>query len=307
MRHFAFVLLLILVKQTSMAAECTNMQFQTAQTNIDFTTSLTVQPTITVKANTHPGPCDFFITFDYGTSTSATGRSLKAGSSQWPFQLYKNSSATQILKRFPNVSSNSDVVTGYLADGSSDRQVNVSYWAILNTTNPWLRFGNYTETITANLYRGTISSYTFVESRSISFNYNAPKRVDISLVATGAAFNINDTTETMNFGTISSGASRSADVIVKYNAGYTLYASSANNGRLKHQTQNQYIPYSITFRGTSVNLNTSSSSPVQVFREFGTSPASGLVIPVTATIGTVSVSQTGTYQDTITLTVQSSE
>ncbi|WP_374076896.1 spore coat protein U domain-containing protein [Bdellovibrio bacteriovorus] len=306
MKNFALVLLLFFISKNVLAADCTNMQLQTSQTNIDFTSSSSVQPTFTVKANTNPGSCNFFITFDYGSSSSATNRSLKVGSDQWPFQLSKNASGTQVLKRIPDVSSNSDVVTGFLAAGNNDQQVNVSYWALLDTSNPWLRFGNYTETITATLYRGTISSYSLIDSRSINFNYNAPKRVDISVVSTGGSFNINDTTETMNFGALSSGVTRSCDVVLKFNAGYMLYASSANNGRLKHQTLSQYIPYTISFRGSAVNLNGSSSSPVQVLRELGRSPASGLVIPVSATIGTVA-SQTGTYQDTITLTVQSAE
>ncbi|WII70785.1 hypothetical protein QJS83_09965 [Bdellovibrio sp. 22V] len=300
--------LFILFPQFSLAdAFCTNMQLQIAQTNVNFNSGATVNPTIIVKANTNPGPCDFFITVNYGSSTTFTNRSLKMGSNSWPFQLTKNPSATQILKNFPDVSGNNDVLTGYLVGGSSDQQVVVNYWAAINQTNPWLMYGNYTESITFTLYKGTLSSYSLAQSGTVTFNYNAPKRVDISVAATGGNFNINDTTETLNFGSMSSGISRSADIILKYNAGYILFASSLNNSRLKHTAQNLYIPYTISFRGTPVNLGSSSTNAVQVARELGRSPASGLVIPVTATIGSTASAQGGTYQDTIVLTVQSAE
>jgi len=305
--RWLFLLLTSLPSLVWADAFCTNMQLQTAQTVIDFFVSPAVNPVFTVKANTNPGPCDFFITFSYGSSNSYNNRSLKMGSNTWPYQISKDSAGTVILKNFPDVNSNADVVTGYLTAGSNDRQVQVSYWALLNQSNAWLTYGNYSDSMTVNLYKGTLSSYTLVDSRSVALYYNAQKRVDISVTSSGGSFDIADTTETLNFGNLTSGTTRTCDVILKYNAGYVLYASSQNNGRLKHQTQSQYIPYSISFRGTTVNLAGSSTSPVQVSREMGRSPASGLVIPVSATIGTVNTSQSGLYKDTITLTVQSAE
>lgn len=307
MRIFILILLHLLWLSISYGAECVNMSLQTGQTNIDFTNNLIVNPVLTVKANTNPGGCNFFITFDYGSSSSYLNRSMKANGDSWPFQVSKNSTGTMILRNFPDVAGNNDVLNGVLAARNNDQQVTVSYWAILDPSNPWLRFGNYSEVLTARLYRGDLSNYSFVDSKSITFNYNAPKKVDISVVPSGGTFNINATTEILNFGTLSSGITRTCDVILKYNAGYILKASSLNEGRLKHQTLNQYIPYAISFRGINVNLNGSSNAPIQVLRELGRSPASGLVIPVAATIGSFGGAQTGIYKDTITLTVQSAE
>ncbi|MDG0814749.1 spore coat protein U domain-containing protein [Bdellovibrio svalbardensis] len=288
----------------ALGAPCVNMQLQTGQTNIDFTSNPQFQGTFTVKANTNPGGCDFFIVFDYGYSSSYVNRSLKMSGYEWPYQVYKDSAGVNIIKNVTDASSNSDILSGTLPDGNNDAQVNVSYWAALNMTNPWLRFGNYTEYISAHLYRGTLSNYSFVSSRLISLNYNAPKRVDVSMVASGGAFVLGDTDEVMNFGTLSAGATRSASAVMKYNAGYTLYVSSTNGGRLKHQTDAQYIPYTIKFNNDTVGLTT---SPQQLYRVFGVSPASGTSIPITVTIGNFGNVKAGAYSDQVQLTIETTE
>lgn len=304
MRLLTFIFTL-LVSSVVWAAPCTNMQIQSGQTNIDFSNNFQFQGTLTIKANTQPGGCSFFVVFDYGLSNSYANRSLKMGSYTWPYQISKDAAGVNIIKNFPDVSSNNDVITGILPDSSgSDTQVNVTFWALLNQTNPWLRFGNYTEYISAQLYMGTISNYTFIGSKQLALNYNAAKRVDISVVPTGSAFSLADTDEVLDFGNLTPGATRSCDVVLKYNAGYTLYASSVNGGRLKHQTDAEYIPYTIKFNGSPVTLTT---SPTQLFREFGVSPATGTVIPVNVTIGNFGIVKSGTYSDQVLLTVQSTE
>jgi hypothetical protein len=95
--------------------------------------------------------------------------------------------------------------------------------------------------------------------------------------------------------------------VIKYNAGYILKASSANNGRLKHQTENEYIDYTAKFNNTTFNLANSSGNPVEIAREFGLSPASGRRVPIGITIGNVANKRGGQYNDTITLTVTSAE
>ncbi|KHD88474.1 MAG: hypothetical protein OM95_08140 [Bdellovibrio sp. ArHS] len=308
-----FFLTLLFMNQIALADvdNCHNMQLQTSQTAVNFNNTNTAAPTFTVKANTQFGGCDFFITFDNGDASSYSSRALEQGSDKWPFQVSKDSAQQNILKHFPFVTGPNDVLTGSLAEGNNDRQVNVTYYAQIDDSNPWLKFGNYSETLTARLYKGSPASpgnYTFIDSRAIAFYYNAQKRADISITAPGGEFDIGDTTETMNFGALSTGLTRAASIILKYNAGYMLYASSQNNGRLKHSTANQFISYVLTISGSAINLSGTASNPIQVARVLGRSPASGTVLPVSATIGTVATNQqSGTYSDTITLTVQSAE
>ncbi|WP_413559395.1 hypothetical protein [Bdellovibrio sp. HCB209] len=288
--------------------DCRNIQLQAQQTAFDLTTNPNITSNMIIKADTRVKGCSFFVTFDYGLSANYASRSLKYWLSAWPFQMYKDSGNTQVLKNFPQVNDYNDVLSGSLPDkGGNDAQVSLPYWVTVDLSAPWRQQGTYSEWITATLYKGTLSRYEFVRSVVVAFYMNAPKRADISVVPSGGSFNIADVTETMDFGTLATGTTRSCDVIVKYNAGYILYASSQNNGRLKHETAAAYIPYTISIGGTSVNLGSSASNPVQVKRELGTSPSSGKILPTTVTIGSYTQDQSGNYNDIITLTVQSAE
>ncbi|UYL10379.1 hypothetical protein B9G69_007270 [Bdellovibrio sp. SKB1291214] len=289
--------------------DCRQMQLQAQQTAFDLTINPNITSNLIVKADTRVKGCSFFITFDYGLSANYASRSLKYGLVYaWPFNMYKDSGNTQVLKNFPQVNDYNDVLNGSLPDkAGSDTQVTVPYWVTVDMSSPWRQQGTYSEWITATLYRGTLSSYQYVSSVQLAFYMNAPKRADVSVVPSGGSFNIADVTETLDFGELAVGTARSCDVIVKYNAGYVLYASSQNNGRMKHETTTSYIPYSISIGGTSVNLASSANSPVQVKRELGSSPSSGKILPTTVTIGNYTQDQAGNFSDIITLTVQSAE
>lgn len=304
-------LIVILFAQSAFAAnnECHNMQLQATQTAFDLTSNTSLSSNLVVKADTRSAGCNFFITFDYGSSANYSSRSLKYWLlTAWPFQLYKDTGNTQVLKNFPQVNDNNDVLAGSLPDKEgNDTQLAVPFYVNVDMSSPWKSNGTYSEWITASLYKGTISNYQFVQSVVLAFYFNAPKRADISVVPTGGSFNLADTVETLDFGPLTTGTTRGCDIIVKYNAGYILYASSQNNGRLKHETANSYIPYTINVGGTSINLSNSSSSPVQVRREFGSSPSSGKILPAAITIGNYTQEQSGVFNDVITLTVQSAE
>ncbi|MFM6929876.1 MAG: spore coat protein U domain-containing protein [Bdellovibrio sp.] len=305
-----FSLIVILVAQNAFAVnnECHNMQLQAAQTAFDLTSNTNISSNLIVKADTRSAGCNFFVTFDYGSSANYSSRSLNYGISAWPFQIFKDTGNTLVLKNFPQVNDSSDVLAGSLPDKEgNDTQRAVPFYVNVDMSSPWKSNGTYSEWITATLYKGTISNYQFVQSVVLAFYFNAPKRTDISVVPTGGSFSLADTVETLDFGTLSTGTARSCDIIVKYNAGYVLYASSQNNGRLKHETANSYIPYTVNIGGSSINLGSSSSNPVQVRREFGSSPSSGKILPATITIGNYAQEQAGIFNDVITLTVQSAE
>ncbi len=309
MIKLVFGIFLFVFSVSAFAEDCNNIQLQAQQTAFDLTTNPNITSNLIVKADTRSHGCSFFVTFDYGLSANYASRSLKyLLVNNWPFQLYKDSGNTQVLKNIPQVNDYNDVLSGTLPDkGGNDAQVSLPYWISADMSSPWRQQGTYSEWITATLYKGTLSNYSFVSSVVIAFYMNAPKRADISVVPSGGSFNIADVSETLDFGNLAPGTTRSCDVIVKYNAGYILYASSQNNGRLKHDTASSYIPYTISFAGTTVNLGSSASSPVQVRRELGSSPSSGKIIPTSVTIGNYTQDQSGNFSDIITLTVQSAE
>ena len=287
------------------AADCVQMQLQPVNTVYNFSSSPTVNPSVVVKANTMPGGCDFFITVSYGSGGTFSNRRIVNGANTWPLRISKDSAGSNIIKTLNNASSNNDVLTGSLPAGNNDAQVTVSYWAELLDVYTSRPSGYYSDSFQVTLYRGTLASNSLIGSFTQSFGVNSLKAVDISIVPTGGSFNASDTTETLNFGQMTAGSTRSADVILKYNAGYILKASSENNGRLKHSTLNSYISYTIKFAGATVNLANSSAAPVTINQGSGSSPAAGTIFNTVVTIGTIAANQgNGSYSDTITLTVQ---
>lgn len=292
----------------ALAVPCNNIQLQVNNTNADTTFTPAVNVALVVKSDTSDGGCDFYLTFDNGGASTYNLRQMKNGFDEWPYQVSKDSNATNILKAGSEVTSINDVLTGVMPGYSgNDKQVPLSFWVVRDQTNPWRKSGNYTNNFNVTLYKGTFPNGTFVTSRQVSTNNNAQKRVDLSIVPPGGVFNLADNTETLDFGLLTTGATKSADIIIKTNNGYRLYASSANNGRMKHLTQNEYIAYTAVFNSNiTMNLSNSASNPQQVLSSTGnvTSPASGFVVPVKITIGNTTGAKAGNYSDIITLTVQ---
>ena len=286
---------------------CDNMKISLVPTNYNTNTTATVAFTVRVDAITNDGGCDYFIAIGYGSSSSYNTRSVKFGSYSWPYQIAKDAGGTQIIKYAPDFSSCSDVLCDSFPTASGNNTKNSTYQFILDSSNQWRKSGSYSDNYTLRLYKGTPSSYTLEDQATMNVTFTAPKKTDIALVDSGASFNVADTTQTMNFGNMSAGTQRTSDLIVKYNAGCTLLASSQNNGSMKHTTQNQLIAYTMVINGFTINLAGTSGSPRSILSGSGVSPADGDVNPIVVTVGSVAGKSPGTYTDTITFTVQSNE
>lgn len=126
-------------------------------------------------------------------------------------------------------------------------------------------------------------------------------------MASGGAFDVSSTTRTMNFGVLTTGEIQTADLVLKYNAGYRVLVRTQYGGQLRRQGgPGVYsVPYSMTLNGTAAALTTSDQ---QVLSGGGLNPAGGQRLPVIVTVGTVAANQApGSYQDEIIFTVQTTE
>lgn len=309
MRKILALLFLSLAGTAAQAAQpaCNNMKIFLVPTNYSASTTDTVAFTARVQADTSGGGCDYFVTINDGSSSLYTLRSVKYGSYSWPYKIAKDVSGTQDIKSFFEGNSCSEFLCGTLPGGSSNVTKDEIYQFILDSSNQWRKYGSYSDNFTLRLYKGTPSSYQQADQANMNVTFMAAKKTDISIVDSGASFNIADTTQVMNFGSMSAGASRTADMIVKYNAGCTLYASSANNGTMKHATMAQTVAYTMTINGSTINLANTSGNPKTILTLSGVSPANGDVNPIAVTIGSITGKSPGTYSDTITFTVQSRE
>lgn len=262
-------------------------------------------PTITATVKTFPLPgCDYFLTVDYGTSTSYSNRSVKQGSMySWPYQVYDGSF---VQKTLADATSNNDVLEGNFATALSQQTQTKSFQIVLDQTNMYRRFGSYAEPINVRLYSGTRTSATLQLTRTINLSYTAAKLIDLSIVDPASAFSSSDVNQLMDFGTgMTAGSTGNADLLVKYNAGYRIRMSSANGGVMKHQTiSGQTIGYTFKYNGTTTTLGSGTST---IETGNGISPTDGLRRPLQAIVGSTTGKATGQYEDVITITVQSNE
>jgi hypothetical protein len=221
----------------------------------------------------------------------------------YPYQLYRSFPYVDVLKDVSDAMSNSDVIYDTFPDNSGSTQNVESYRAVLGSTSS-KPVGLYWDWVTVRLFEGTLSNYVLRNAVSVGFTYSVTRSIDLSLVSTGAAFNVNSTSMTLDFGTMYQGESKGFDIVIQTNAGYSLSMSSLNGGSMKHVSASASVPYSVRVNGSSFSLGSGSAT---VATGSGVSPSGGSRIPVALTIGSLGSSVSGDYRDSITVTVQTTE
>lgn len=285
------------------SARCNGLDVQLNPGNYNLVTNNFPTLSLQVSRNNNNNGCQFFIVMDYGAASSASSRQLTNGAYSYPVQIYKDSGKSQILKKIDDANSSSDILSGEFPDESGSTTQSFSYYVFLDNSL-YNRFGNYSQSFNVSLYSGTLASKRLEQTRVLTLNYTQSRKIDLSLVDTGAAFDKADTSQTLNFGNLTTGDSRSFDLILEYNAGFRLTVTSANNGTLKHANLNDRIDYTMNIFGNNLNLSSGSVTSPSIS---GMSPAGGQRLPVQVTIGSVSGKNSGIYSDTVTFSVVSVE
>jgi|GEM_PF-1894734 hypothetical protein len=304
---FLFSIVLIVMSLAAVKSQaCSDMGFFLAQPAPFFQTggNLTDTFNLVVNANTTQGACNYFLTFDYGSSNSYTTRSLKTGSAEWPYQFSSDAGGLSVLKKLPDATSCANLLCGKLQGNVFYNTASHSYTLTIDDSNDWRTAGVYFDIVRVSLYQGNPNNPTLVITKTLLLTAQANRRADISVVSSGGSFDINKTTHTVDFtNALTTGAQGTADIIVKYNAGFSLYAWTDNGQKLKQTNGNDTIDYTFKISGTTVAI----PFWTMIATQSGTSPASGLVKPVVITIGNTTGKAQGTYTDTINLTIQSNQ
>lgn len=256
---------------------------------------------IRVRRDDDDSNCNFFVVIENGGASSYLNRVLKSAGNDYPIQIYKDAGRSQIVKSLNEATSSSDVISGTFR--GSNRSAEVYYRPYIDP-NTYRRFGQYSRNFVIKLYQGTLNNWKLRDVDSVTISFNQSRKVDLSLVSTGAAFNPFSVSQSLNFGSLTEGASRSVDLVLGYNAGYKVSVSSSNAGRIRNDQKSTSIPYTLKLNGSSVTLQT---SPSVVLASSGVSPSGGQRIPIAVTIGNMSGAAAGTYTDTITFTVSSAD
>ncbi len=276
---------------------------------VTLTSNATVALPITVTRTTGTGDiphCGFFIYLDYGGAATPAARTLKSGTTNtFPIAIRTQSgnSANTYWENFVDAgTNNNNRLAGRFLN--SEQSITVNYCATLNNSTVQ-RAGTHTNTFNIRFDRSSfgVDDGTTYKTGSITFQYVVPTVLDLSLVDTSSAFNAADTDQTMNFGTLTTGATRSFDIVMQYNVGYRLSMKSDNSGNLK--ASGAAIPYSMTLNGAPINLSNAMQEKANSGSAYAAmiSPTGGTRLPVSVTIGNVNGKPGGTYSDTVSISV----
>ncbi|MCP4911977.1 MAG: fimbrial major subunit CsuA/B family protein [Oligoflexia bacterium] len=243
----------------------------------------------------------YFVTFSKGSANTYSNRkAFLTGSDTLDYNLYKRSNQRRLLKDFADSNNNSSVL-----NGRTDRDLNPTFYFYLFPEASDKRGGTYSDTILVSLYSGRINRTNFFEdSFNMNVNINVPKYANVSLVERNGAYDEFDTSQFIDFSTLTTGESGSFDVRIKSNAGYSLSIVSQNGNKMKHLTQNSFIDYQFFVDG---NLQSVSNSPTVIGSGVGITPAAGSVHQIDIVVGNVANKLSGAYRDNLTLTVTTTE
>jgi spore coat protein U-like protein len=258
--------------------------------------------------------CAIAVTFTKGGGTDYNSRRMNSGGTTLSYQLYGDSSLSHVLKDVPDITGPSNYLQTTIPQGK-DITVTLTYYVSIPpglATQPTLKPpGTYIDNYSLKVYSGEApSSFHSPESTTtVILSTIIPRIIEISLVNTGGAFNPNQTSQVLNFGTLQQGQAQAFDLLVRSNAGYAISFSSQHNGALRHASSSVLTPvsYGLTVNSSPRSLAGSSGSPVIVATGSGQTSMGGSASPIAVSIGDTSQSIAGPYSDNITVTATTTE
>lgn len=264
--------------------------------------------TFQVRAEAAGATCEYFVTLSTGQSNNFSQRKLSQMTKMLNYNAYVTSSKSNILKALPTATQ-SEVISGSFPVVVALTQTNTHhfFWTI-NRQQIVPAFGSsYADSnLTLSLYSGLpLLNPTLVTTKTITFQARVESSVDLSLVESGRPFDIRETIQLVDFGTLEGGEQRGFDIVVRSNSGFSVTMQSQNHQLLVHRRSPAIastVAYNVVFNGGSIDL--SSGGPVQIIAGTGTTPATGTAFPIEFTVGTLSGDETaGTYSDIINVEV----
>jgi len=251
--------------------------------------------------------CRYYIVLSAGSSNNQAQRRLARGldGATLNYNVYTNTSHNVL--NATGAYNGANVISGsfgVVAIGATNNHT--LYWTIAPgqvVQHETARFEDVNLNLTV-MAEFALNVFTPV-SKTITFRARAESSVDLSLVDTGGAFSAADTTQTVDFGDLTSGEFLSYDTLIRSNDGYTLTIQSQKAQTLRHASfpaANTSVPYSFSFNGSTLDL--SGGGTVTLTTSTGLTPAAGSRFPTRFTVGTLSgLERPGAYQDVLNLTL----
>ena len=185
---------------------------------------------------------------------------------------------------------------------SSNKSSNVTFSYTLEIPeNQFVPAGVYTDTIVANLYKTNFTGSP-KDSESIIISITVEPSVNLSIVNVGAGYNASTTSYDMDFGSLSEGEFLEADAVARANITYNISIYSYNGSRMKHETVDEYVPYTLSVDNNSVDVTTP-MIPVNIITNAPMTPSTGTAHQIKVIIDSYGWVPSGDYEDNLVLEI----
>lgn len=306
------LLIMMVISVGNSFADC-NFDLSTPTFNYGVgDTNPTTPGTVSItRTGSNSSSCNnFFLAFTKGWAGNYNRRALNLFNGDMIYyNVYKFANSTGVLKEPSDITSTNEVLFGTIAKNETKTLTYYFTMAAISGVPP--RSGTYIDVIQVQAYAGTYTNIVSYEGyRDLYVYLNVAKFISLALVDTGDVYDPAKTSKTLDFGELAENDELSFDVRVVSNAGYILKVSSTNNGILKRTDGTgvkSEIAYDFYASATKRTLTSSAGTPVTIASGTGRTPSGGVQVPVRVVIKSVTDKDPGTYQDYITLTVQSND
>ncbi len=220
-----------------------------------------------------------------------------------PYNLYRRSSAQDLLKDLPEASTQ-NVIDGRFLSNRPWQTTTENFWVLIPEVSSLPRAGVYFDNIRVSLYAHKLESDRLQHYVDFPLQIIVGQSIALSLLDVGRPFDENDTTHTMNFGQLTAAETGRMDIRVRANIGHRLYFSSQNNGSLRHVSSHSSVGYELSVSGRKITLSGSAGAPALAGESQSPTSEAGDLYPVEVKIGDVSSRPAGDYRDVITVSVE---
>ncbi len=260
----------------------------------------------------HRGPeSAFFVTVSAGGSGDFEPRLAYNGSGDSvAYNLYDSENQDYILKDLTANPSPGEVVSGSFpataGQGGPWQRQSFTFAFVVPSTGGSVGSlpvaGEYTDTIVATLYQGTLGSYTVTDQQQTTgVAITVPPILDLEIVSSGGTFGTGGLEHAMNFGVLMPGAVRDADLLVRTNTVYNVALRSANQGVLAFvgDDPTSFVPFNLSVDGNLIDL----SPETDVTIAESAPPTAEARYAIAVEIPDFGLPSEGEYEDVITVTV----
>ena len=257
---------------------------------------------ITVTVGHSGGPTRYFVTASRGGSSTFEPRRMRQTfffgllSTFLDYNVFTPNNA--IAKDLTVPISQQEVLRGNFGNTGSGYATSTNTFTVRIPADQFVRRGTYNDEIVVSLYQGQANQpaqAVLIGQQSVSLTSVTPTVAQIALDGQGQT--------TLDFGFLTAGTVREAELFFRTNAAYRIDATSEHGGVLQNvfQSGGNPVPYQLRVDGSLVDLT--SPALITLGLTVAGSSTTWETIPLSVTIGPVSGVLPGLFQDVITFTI----